>query len=111
MVRYYFLIATQSFLFEQEPIEEILRERVRHYQLLNKELDFSLTTNIDFLNQLDQQHIKNSFVSPAVAVISVNPRFINWLKLRMQYVLTGSFSTSNLIEFSNLIQLKYNNYQ
>lgn len=28
---------------------------------------------------------------PAAAIISTNPQFMTWLKLRLEYVLTGQF--------------------
>lgn len=102
MIRYYFLIASQDFLFFQEPVEEILRERMKHYNLLKKEIDFGLTTNLDFLNQPDLKNIKSQLMKPSAAIISLNPKFINWLKLRMHYVIIGSFVTSSVRQYNSL---------
>ncbi len=86
MVRYYFFVASQDFLFYQEPVEEILRERMNHYSVLKKEIDFCLTTNLDFLNAQELNFIKQKLSDrPSAAIISLNPRFINWLSLRAQY--------------------------
>lgn len=105
-MRYYFLIATQNFLFNQEPLEEILRERIRHYKILRKELDFSLTTDLSFLDASNLISIKQQVIKPSIAIISLNPRFINWLKLRISYGIIGSFIHSGLVNKNNLIGFK-----
>ena len=109
MIRYYFLIATNKFLLEQEPIEEVLRERVRHYELLNKDLDFGVTNNLSFLEHADLAHMKRQITEPSVAIFSINPRFIDWLRLRMQYVIVGSYLSPVFIENNNFVHLKNNN--
>lgn len=96
MIQYYFLVASQDFLLYQEPIEEILRERINHYNNLNKNIDFFVTINLSFLNSPDLEHIKNQLLKPSVAIISLNPQFINWLKLRIHYAITGSFISSSI---------------
>ena len=106
MVRYYFLVASQDFLFYQEPIEEILRERIRHYSSIKKEIDFSFTTNLDFLNQPDLKYIKKNLIKPSAAVVSLNPKFIDWLKLRVQYGIKGSFMSSSLNMYNSLLLSK-----
>ena len=108
MVRYYFLIATSNFLLKQEPVEEVLRERVRHYELLNKDLDFGVTNNLSFLDHVDLEYIKKQIVEPSVAIFSLNPKFIDWLKLRMQYVIVGTYISPILIESNNLVYLRSN---
>ncbi|MEM0979878.1 MAG: MgPME-cyclase complex family protein, partial [Cyanobacteria bacterium P01_H01_bin.58] len=42
MQTYYYLLASQKFLLEDEPLEEVLRERHRYYQEQEKEVDFWL---------------------------------------------------------------------
>lgn len=37
---YYYLVASQRFLFEEEPLAEVLKERTRHYQEQEKQIDF-----------------------------------------------------------------------
>ena len=96
MIRYYFLIASQDFLFYQEPVEEILRERMNHYSALNKEIDFFATVNLDFLNRPDLEFVKQKLTKPSAAIISLNPKFIDWLKLRVQYGIKGSFVSSDI---------------
>lgn len=102
MIRYYFLVASQDFLFSQEPIEEILRERLRHYDALKKDIDFCLTTNLSFLMKPDLLSLREELIKPSAAIISLNPQFINWLKLRVHYGICGSF-LSNPLKFSHTI--------
>ena len=94
MKHYYFIVASRDFLFCQEPVEEIIRERMSHYNALRKDIDFCVTTNLGFLAGDDLQNIKRKINKPLVAIISLNPRFINWLKLRIQYGIKGSFISS-----------------
>lgn len=110
MIRYYFLIATNNFLLKQEPIEEVLRERVRHYELLNKDLDFGVTNNLSFLDHVDLKNIKKQIVEPSVVIFSLNPKFIDWLRLRMQYVLVGSYTSRKLMNNNELVHIKNNNH-
>ncbi len=51
MQTYYYLLASQRFLLEEEPLEEVLRERTRNYREQEKELDFLL--NIKNINLFD----------------------------------------------------------
>ena len=94
MIRYYFFVANQDFLFYQEPIEEILRERMGHYNALGKEIDFCITTDLGFLDIEELQHIKKHLYEPSIAILSLNPRFIDWLKLRIQCGFKGNFLSS-----------------
>nr|YP_010471001.1 hypothetical protein N4M48_pgp191 [Synarthrophyton patena]UVF62830.1 hypothetical protein [Synarthrophyton patena] len=96
MIQYYFLVASQDFLLYQEPIEEILRERINHYNNLNKSIDFGVTINLSFLNDPDLKYIQQQLVKPSMAIISLDSQFIDWLKLRIQYVITGSFLSSSI---------------
>jgi len=102
MVRYYFLVASQDFLFYQEPVEEILRERIKHYYTIDKDIDFGLTTDLDFLDAPDLYSIKKQLIKPSAAIISLNPKFIDWLKLRIHYAVTGSFISSSVRDYNKL---------
>nr|YP_007878146.1 conserved hypothetical plastid protein [Calliarthron tuberculosum]AGA63757.1 conserved hypothetical plastid protein [Calliarthron tuberculosum] len=106
MIRYYFLIATQDFFLRQEPIEEILRERIRHYNNLKKDIDFCLTTNLSFLNSPDLKIIKTQLIKPSAAIVSLNPKFIDWLKLRTNYAIKGSFMSLPLQMTNALITIE-----
>lgn len=100
-------MASQDFLFYQEPVEEILRERMSHYNVLKKEIDFCLTTDLGFLKTRNLDSIQRKIANtPSAAIISLNPKFINWLGLRTQYAIKGSFVSSNTKEYSELFSLK-----
>ncbi|MFW6264300.1 MAG: MgPME-cyclase complex family protein [Cyanobacteriota bacterium] len=91
MTTYHFVVASQKFLLEEEPFEEVLRERTRNYQENNQEIDFWLVKQPAFLEAPELAEIKAKAPQPSVAVVSTNPQFITWLKLRLEYVLTGEF--------------------
>lgn len=91
MQTYYYALASQKFLLEEEPFEEVLKERRRHYQEQEKELDFWLVKQPAFLEAPEFAEIKAQCPQPSVAIISTNPSFITWLKLRLEYIATGEF--------------------
>ncbi|PPS45331.1 MgPME-cyclase complex family protein [Chroococcidiopsis sp. TS-821] len=91
MQTYYYVLASQRFLVEEEPLDEVLRERTRNYHEQEKEIDFWLVTQPAFLEAPEMAQIKAQCPQPAAAVISTNPQFITWLKLRLEYVITGEF--------------------
>ncbi|MFO0172593.1 MAG: MgPME-cyclase complex family protein [Aphanizomenon sp.] len=98
MEKYYYVLASQHFLMEEEPIEEVLKERTRNYHEQEKEIDFWLVKQPAFLEAPDMKDIKNKCPQPAAAIISTNAQFITWLRLRLEYVITGEFSApSNII--------------
>ncbi len=91
MQTYYYLLASQHFLTEEEPLEEVLRERTRHYQEQEKEIDFWLINQPAFLEAPEFAAVKAKCPQPASAIVSTNPHFITWLRLRLEYVVTGEF--------------------
>ena len=91
MKTYYYVLASQHFLTEEEPLEEVLRERTRNYHEQEKEIDFWLIQQPAFLSSPAMAEIKAKCPQPAVAVISTNKQFITWLKLRLEFVSTGEF--------------------
>ncbi len=91
MTTYYYVLASQRFLLEEEPFEEVLRERTRNYHEQEKEIDFWLVKDPAFLAAPEMKEIQQKCPQPAVAVISTNKQFITWLKLRLEYVITGEF--------------------
>ena len=48
--KYYFVLASQQFLISQEPLEEVLRERIQYYCRTNKKIDFWLLPSPKFLD-------------------------------------------------------------
>ena len=91
MTTYYYSLASKKFLLEEEPFEEVLKERVRNYNEQEKEIDFWLVEEPAFLDAPEMASIKAKVPQPAAAIISTNKTFITWTKLRLEYVLTGEF--------------------
>jgi hypothetical protein len=91
MQTYYYVLASLRFLLQEEPTHEILKERIRHYHEQEKQIDFWLVEQPAFLEASQFAQIKAKCPQPAVAIISTNPQFITWLKLRLEYVITGEF--------------------
>jgi len=91
MQTYYYVLASQRFLTQEEPIDEILKERTRHYHEQEKAIDFWLVNAPAFLDAPALTAIKAKCPQPASAIISTNPQFITWLKLRLEFVITGEF--------------------
>jgi len=91
MQTYYYVLASQRFLLEEEPLDEVLSERTRHYHEKEKEIDFWLVLQPAFLESPEMAEVKAQCPQPSAAVISTNPEFITWLKLRLEYVSTGEF--------------------
>ncbi|MBE9041693.1 DUF2488 family protein [Oscillatoriales cyanobacterium LEGE 11467] len=91
MPTYHYVLASQSFLLEEEPIEEVIRERTRNYQEREKEIDFWVVKQPAFLEAPEMNATKNQCPQPAVAIISTDRQFITWLKLRLEHVIVGKF--------------------
>lgn len=91
MTTYYYVVASQKFLLEEEPFEEVIKERTRNYQERNKEIDFWLVKQPAFLETPEMAEVKASIPQPAAAVITTNQQLSTWLKLRLEYVATGEF--------------------
>lgn len=92
MQTYYYVLASQQFLIQEEPMDEVLKERTRYYHEQEKEIDFWLVKQPAFLEAPEMAEIKAKCPKPAAAIISTNSQFITWLKLRLEYVITGEFS-------------------
>jgi Protein of unknown function (DUF2488) len=91
MQTYYYVLASQRFLTEEEPIDEVLKERTRNYHEQEKEIDFWLVNQPAFLEAPELADAKAKCPQPASAIISTNPQFITWLKLRLEFVISGAF--------------------
>lgn len=91
MKTYYYVLASQRFLLEKEPLEEVLRERTRNYHEKEKEIDFWLVKEPAFIDAPEMAAVKAKCPQPAAAIISTDPQFITWLKLRLEFVATGEF--------------------
>ena len=91
MTTYYYILASQHFLTVEEPLDEVLEERVRNHHEQEKEIDFWLVHQPAFLEAPELSSVKSQCPQPASALISTNPQFITWLKLRLEFVITGEF--------------------
>jgi len=76
---------------EEEPLDEVLRERVRNYGENNKEIDFWLVRRPAFLEAPELASLAASVPRPAAAVVSTDEKFITFMKLRLEFVARGSF--------------------
>ena len=95
MTTYFFVAASKKFLTVEEPIEEILKERVRNYKEKNKEIDFWLLKNPSFLQTTQFADLKANIPSPPGAILSTDKKFITFLKLRLEFVAVGEFEFPN----------------
>ena len=88
---YHFVAASERFLTVEEPLEEVLRERVRNYQEQGKTIDFWLVTRPAFLEAPELASVAAKVPRPAAAVVSTDAKFITFLKLRLEFVAAGQF--------------------
>ena len=93
MTAYHFVAASERFLTVEEPLEEVLRERIRNYEENSKTIDFWLVRQPAFLEAPEQADVNAQLPKPAAAVISTDATFITFLKLRLEYVVEGSFES------------------
>lgn len=91
MSTHHFVAASEAFLCEEEPLEEVLRERVRHYGEQGKEIDFWLVRRPAFLEAPELASAMAVVPRPAAAVVSTDETFITFLKLRLEFVARGQF--------------------
>lgn len=91
MTRYHFVAASRVFLLEEEPLEEVLRERVRNYAEKDKTIDFWLLERPAFLETPELAAAVAAVPRPAAAVVSTDEKFITFMKLRLEFVALGSF--------------------
>ena len=95
MTTYFFVAASEKFLTVEEPIEEILKERMRNYKENNKEIDFWLLKNPSFLQTTQFVDLKAKIPSPPAAILSTDKKCITFLKLRLEFVAVGEFECPN----------------
>lgn len=95
MTTYHFVAASERFLTEEEPLEEVLKERRRHYAEEGREIDFWLVRRPAFLDSPELSEVKKEVPEPSAAVVSTDATFITFMKLRLEYVLEGRFEAPN----------------
>jgi hypothetical protein len=91
MTTYHFIAASEAFLTEEEPLEEVLRERRRNYEEKGKAIDFWLLQRPAFLEAPPLAELAATVPRPAAAVVSTDEKFITFMKLRLEFVARGSF--------------------
>jgi hypothetical protein len=91
MRTFYYVAASEAFLTREEPLAEVLAERCRNYAENDKEIDFWLVRRPKFLESAILAPQTISLPRPAAAVISTDRRFIDFMKLRLEFVLKGEF--------------------
>jgi len=95
MTMYHFVAASQAFLTVEEPLEEVLRERRRNYGETGKPIDFWLVERPAFLERQELATEMAAVPRPAAAVVSTDPKFITFLKLRLEFVQRGQFEAAD----------------
>lgn len=107
MQTYYYVVASKRFLREEEPLDEVLSERIRNYQEQQKEIDFWFIDRPAFLDAPELASVKSKVPQPASAIISTDRQFITWLKLRLEFVATGEFQAPSASIPDPLLALGY----
>ena len=102
MTTYFFVAASEKFLTIEEPLDEILKERMRNYKENNKEIDFWLLKNPSFLQTTQFADLKAKIPSTPAVVLSTDKKFITFLKLRLEFVDVGEFECSNAFYYTHL---------
>jgi hypothetical protein len=96
MTTYHFIAASEAFLTVEEPLEEVLRERLRNYGDQNKPIDFWLVQRPAFLEAPELASVAATVPRPAAAVVSTDEKFITFMKLRLEFVARGSFEAPSV---------------
>ena len=91
MSTFHFIAASEAFLCEEEPLEEVLRERIRNYGEQQRPIDFWLVRRPAFLEAPELGARALAVPRPAAAVVSSDEKFITFLKLRLEFVARGRF--------------------
>ena len=95
MTKYFLVAASEKFLTVEEPLDEILKERMRNYKENNKDIDFWLLKNPSFLQTTQFADLKAKIPSTPAVVLSTDKKFITFLKLRLEFVAVGEFECPN----------------
>ena len=95
MTTYFFIAASKKFLTEEEPLEEILKERRRNYKENSRDIDFWLLIKPLFLKYSQLKELYKKVPKPQAAVISTDKKFITFLKLRCEFVAYGEIECPN----------------
>nr|YP_002049451.1 hypothetical protein PCC_0830 [Paulinella chromatophora]ACB43241.1 hypothetical protein PCC_0830 [Paulinella chromatophora] len=102
MSTYYFVAASERFFTEIDRLEEVFQERVYNYTRSGKPIDFWLVKKPVFLNSGNFPLIADIVSSPAAAIVSTDSQFIEFMKLRLEFVVKGTLE-SNKQDFSDIL--------
>ena len=91
MTEYHGGPASERFLTVEERLEGVLRDRRCTDEESGNAMDFWLVRQPAFLATDGLSATNSQLPKPAAAVVSTDPTFITFLKLRLEYVLEGSF--------------------
>ena len=91
MATYHYVAASERFLCEEEPLAEVLWERHEHYKDRGKTVDFWLVRQPAFLEVGPVKADGAAVPRPAAAVVSTDAKFIDFMKLRLEWVARGQF--------------------
>ena len=91
MPTYHYVAASERFLCQEEPLAEVLRERRDHYREQGETVDFWLVRQPAFLDAEPVKACDATIPRPAAAVISTDGKFIDFMKLRLEWVARGQF--------------------
>ncbi|KAH7290534.1 hypothetical protein KP509_30G052300 [Ceratopteris richardii] len=95
--KYHFVVANAKFMLdEEEHFQELMRERLRLFAERNREQDFWLVIEPQFLDKFPD--ITKRLRRPAVALVSTDELWITFMKLRLDRVLKGEFEAGTLTE-------------
>lgn len=76
---------------KKSPLKKFSKNVIATTKEKNKEIDFWVVMQPAFLELPEMQDIKAKCPQPCAAIVSTNPTFVTWLKLRLEYVYVGEF--------------------
>jgi len=91
---YYYIIMNQKDLFNNQVLEELLREKSNYYHTNKQQKDFWILNSPNFINKLNlSEKIKNSNFynnnknknNHFSCLISLDKKYIQWIELRLGY--------------------------
>lgn len=95
--QYHFVVANAKFMLdEEEHFQELMRERLRYFGEQNRDQDFWLVVEPEFLASFPD--VSKRLGRPAVALVSTDATWITFMKLRLDRVLTGAFEADTVAE-------------
>lgn len=91
---YYYLIANAKFLLDdEEHFQEQMKEKLRMYGERNKEQDFWMVLEPEFLDK--HPEVAKRVGRPAAALVSTDKIWITFMKLRLDRVLKGELTVDS----------------